>query len=112
MNETSDQILIAYILDSINKIMTLCSGGNTKEHMSSNWVIHDAIMHRLQTLAESSQRLSSTVKEKLPEVPWKKIAGFRNVLVHQYLGDLDDEVLWHVITHELPLLQKALVKVR
>jgi len=43
-------------------------------------------MRNLQTMAESTQRLSDAAKEAHPEVDWYKISGFRNVLVHGYLG--------------------------
>lgn len=109
IEEEQDSILIAYILDSIDKISMISSNDpEFKDRLFSDWVIHDAIIHRLQTLSESTQRLSIKVKNSAPDVPWKNIAGFRNVLVHQYLGDLDPEILWHVITHELPRLYKVL----
>lgn len=94
--EVQDSILIAYILDTIDKITDLSSDVNFKERLFSEWVTHDAVLHRLQTLAESS----------------KKMAGFRNIIVHQYLGDIDPEILWNVITQQLPQLRKALLKYR
>jgi uncharacterized protein with HEPN domain len=109
-DEQEDLILIAYILDSINKILEISTKDpDFKSKLDSNWVIHDAIVHRLQTLSESTQRLSNKVKNFAPDIPWKSIAGFRNILLHQYLGDLDPEILWHVITHELPRLHKTLL---
>lgn len=107
--ELEDSILIAYILDSIDKIQKIATKtADFKGTLFSDWVIHDAIIHRLQTLSESTQRLSDKVKNFTPDIPWKNIAGFHNILVHQYLGDLDPEILWHVITHELPRLNNAL----
>jgi uncharacterized protein with HEPN domain len=45
-----------------------------------------ATLRELQELAESTQRLSISLREKYAEIPWPAIAGFRNVLVHDYLG--------------------------
>lgn len=50
----------------------------------------------------------SNVKNFASDVPWKNIAGFRNILVHQYLGDIDPEIIWQVIKYELPKLHKSL----
>ena len=55
-------------------------------------LVQDAVIRNLQTIAESSQRLSDGLKETEPEVPWRAIAGFRNVLVHDYF-EIDLEVV-------------------
>jgi uncharacterized protein with HEPN domain len=62
-------------------------------------------------MAESSQRLSDAVKELEPTIDWRAISGFRNILVHDYLGGIDIELIWQVIETELPVLKKALQKV-
>ena len=58
----------------------------------------------LQTLAESTQRLSNKAKARKPEVDWRAIAGFRNVVVHDYLG-VDLERIWHIVEFDLPGLR-------
>jgi uncharacterized protein with HEPN domain len=70
-------------------------------------MVQDAVMRNLQTLAESSQRLSESAKMTQPKVDWRAIAGFRNVLVHDYLG-LDLDAIWLVIENDLPPLKSAL----
>ena len=62
-------------------------------------------------MAESSQRLSAQAKAAEPGVPWKAISGFRNILVQDYLG-VDLDVLWQVISIELPPLLDALGRLR
>ena len=62
------------------------------------------LFRNLQTLAESTQRLSDTTKQKKTEVDWRAIAGFRNVVVHDYLG-VDLEQIWHIVEHDLPKLR-------
>ena len=64
-------------------------------------LVQDAVMRNLQTIAESTQRLSDSLKATEPEVPWRAIAGFRNVLVHDYF-DNDPEVVWSVVDQDLP----------
>ena len=67
-----------------------------------------ATLHCLQTMAESTQRLNDTVKEKHPDIPWREIRGFRNVLVHDYLGDTNDEQVWKTVIDDLPTLKVAM----
>ena len=67
---------------------------------------HDAVVRNLQTLAESTQRLSSATKAKYPEIDWRRIGRFRNVVVHDYLA-LDYERIWSVIAAHLEPLEQA-----
>lgn len=70
-----------------------------------------AVLRELQTLAESTQRLSNSLKQKHPEVPWRDIAGFRNVLVHDYLG-IKPQRVWEIIERDLPVLRKAIEEMK
>jgi uncharacterized protein with HEPN domain len=65
-----------------------------------------ATLRELQELAESTQRLSISLREKYAEIPWPAIAGFRNVLVHDYLG-LSLNRIWEIIERDLPNLRIA-----
>ncbi len=69
--------------------------------------MQDAVVRNLQTMAESSQRLSDEIKDTQPQIDWRAIAGFRNVLAHDYLG-LDLETIWLVIENEFSPLREAL----
>ena len=69
-------------------------------------LVQDAVLRNLQTLAESSQRLSVEIKLTEPQIPWRELAGFRNVIVHGYLG-IDLAAVWLVVEHDLPALAEA-----
>lgn len=71
-------------------------------------MVQDAVLRNLQVLAESTQRLSEEFKSRHPEIEWYKIAGLRNILVHDYLG-IDLETVWSVVAASLPEL-KAVVR--
>lgn len=70
-------------------------------------LIQDAVIRNLQTLTESSQRLSDDIKATEQQVPWRELAGFRNVIVHGYLG-IDLDAVWLVVEQDLPPLAAAL----
>jgi uncharacterized protein with HEPN domain len=61
-------------------------------------------------MAESAQRLSVESKKLAPEVPWRAISGFRNVVVHDYLG-LDLDAIWLVVSTDLNSLKTGLLKI-
>ena len=67
----------------------------------------DAVLRNLQTLAESTQRLSAPAKERQPQVPWREISAFRNVLVHDYLG-VNANRIWNIVMSDVPPLKRAI----
>lgn len=72
-------------------------------------MVESAIVRELQTMAESTQRLSKSLKLSAAEIPWHSLSGFRNVLVHDYLGIEPDEI-YAVIKSDLPKLKKRVIK--
>lgn len=85
--------------------------GADQARFKSSQLIQDAVLRNLQILAESSQRLSEAARAAEPSVPWRALAGFRNILVHDYLGT-DLAVIWQVIAADLPPLQAALERLQ
>jgi uncharacterized protein with HEPN domain len=68
------------------------------------------IIRRLQTLAESTQRLSEELKANIPDVDWRNISGFRNILVHDYLGGIDLNTVWDVVENYLDNLREQILR--
>ena len=85
-------------------------GGNEACFRASQ-LVQDAVVRDLQTLAESSQRLTDAIKASEPDVPWRAISGFRNILVHDYLA-IDVDAVWLVVDQELPRLHAALQRMQ
>lgn len=101
-----DALYIRHILTCIADVGVYTRDG--KERFSSDRMVYDATLRKLQIMAESTQRLSADFKKKVTEIDWAQLAGFRNVLVHDYIGELDSEKLWHIISVRLPELERAL----
>lgn len=66
----------------------------------------DAVLRNLHTLSESVQRLSEPLKAKHPEVDWRTISAFRNVVIHDYLG-IDLDQVWDIVQDDLPGLKQS-----
>lgn len=90
--------------DCLDRIHEYAQGDRARFEASR--LVQDAVLRNLQTLAESSQRLSSEVKAAEPHIPWRELAGFRNVIVHGYLG-VDLGAVWLVVENDLPALAEA-----
>ena len=76
-----------------------------------DYVLQDAVLRILQTLAESTQRIGDRLKALHPEVDWRAIAGFRNVLVHDYLG-INLVRVWEIVSVHLPVLGTQMEAIR
>lgn len=101
----ADFVYLSHMRECIDRVLTYCQEGEASFRRSS--LIQDAVMRNLQIMAESSQRLSDSTKTLAPEIPWRAISGFRNIMVHDYLG-VDLDMVWQVVAIELPPLCKSL----
>jgi uncharacterized protein with HEPN domain len=99
-----DQVYLGHILRCIARIEEYTVEGRPRFFASH--LVQDGVIRNLQTLAESSRRLSEGVKGLHPGVDWKGLAGFRNVLVHDYLG-VDLEYVYRAVERDLPRLKEA-----
>jgi uncharacterized protein with HEPN domain len=103
----ADEVLVAHMRECIDRIVEYTGGD--RQRFESSRLVQDAVIRNLQTLTESSQRLSESIKETAPDVPWRELAGFRNVVVHGYLG-VDLTIVWSTIEKDLPALGAALAR--
>lgn len=103
-----DRLYLIHISECIERIECYAEGIDKQEFMNST-LLQDAIVRNPQILSESTQRLSDEIKETESEIDWFRIAGFRNVLVHDYLG-IDIERVWNILEKDLPALKTAINK--
>ena len=87
-------VYLKHILRCIARIEEYTAGG--RESLFASHLIQDGVIRNLQTVAESSQHLSEGVKTSQASVDWKGLAGFRNVVVHDYLG-IDLELVYRAV---------------
>jgi uncharacterized protein with HEPN domain len=69
-----------------------------------------AIIRKLHELSESIKRLHAVIGERYPEVPWREVIAFRDVIVHDYLG-LNLERVWDIATIHLPALKPHIARI-
>ena len=104
-----DRLYIQHVLDCIARIGRYCRNG--EEVFRESELIQDAVVRNLQTLAESTQRIGDHLRSLHPEVEWRAISGFRNVLVHDYLG-INLERVWEIVSVHLPVLGSQMEAIR
>ena len=79
-----DRLYLTHILDAVEKIETYISVGHDVFVSTSHW--QDAVIRQLEIIGEATKRLSKQLCSQHPEVPWRRIAGLRDVLIHDYMG--------------------------
>lgn len=92
-----------HILDAIAKIHRIQARGD----LAQDDILYDAALRNLQTLSESTQHLPDDQKAAWPDIPWRDISGFRNILVHNYLGEIDSKTVASVIDQHLNALEAS-----
>ena len=105
MSDDRDRRYLSYIRQAIVLIEIRTRGG--RDVFMSDVDIQDAVLWRLETLAEATGKLSQGVKDRHSELRWRAIYGFRNIAAHGYL-DLHLDRVWEIVEDHLPAL-KAVV---
>jgi uncharacterized protein with HEPN domain len=67
----------------------------------------DAVIRNFEVIGEATKRLSDAIRNRRPDIPWREIAGFRDVLIHDYMG-VNLRRVWLVVEQHLPALRDAL----
>ena len=105
MTDHDDALYLTYIAEAAARIGR-SAAPRGRDALREDEELRDATIYRLQTVAESTQRLSPQLKAAHPGVPWDDIAGFRNRAVHAYLG-IDLDIVWDILERDLPTLARV-----
>lgn len=103
-----DRLYLIHIFECLSRIDQYTVEG--KNAFMRDTKTQDAVLRNLQTLAESSQHISTELKANHSEIDWARIAGFRNVLVHDYLG-INLARVWEIVKHGLPGLKQIVADI-
>jgi uncharacterized protein with HEPN domain len=97
---------LEHVAHAIDRVREWSSRG--RDIFLSDELIQWAILRGLQTLTESATLLSPDVKGRHPDIDWKAIAGYRNIVVHGYLNTLSLEMTWAYVERDLPSLEAVI----
>ena len=102
-------LYIKDILESIDLIKMYIEG-SSKESLLKDKKVQDAVLRRLEIIGEASKSIPSAIKNKYYEIPWKEIAGTRDILTHAYFS-VNAERIWNIIEKDLPKLKMEIKKI-
>lgn len=95
---------LRHILDAIARIETYTAGGD--EAFFSDPMQQDAVVRNFEIIGEAVKHLSPAMKATVPDVSWRKIAGMRDVLIHDYIS-VRLETVWEAVEGRLSELKRA-----
>ena len=101
---------LADIIQSMNEVEEFTRGLTYESFMKDRKTIN-AVIRSLEVMGEASKRIPDEVRAKHSEIPWKRMAGMRDKLIHEYAG-VDLETVWDVIQEEIPPIRPLLEELR
>ena len=108
--DRSVALYVQDMLECIEKIERYCAGV-TADEFAANTLLQDAEFRRLEVTGEAAKHVPQAVRSRHPDIPWRRISGLRDVLIHQYPGVIVERV-WQVATVDLPTVKPHLLQVQ
>ena len=104
-----DELYLADIRDAIARVLSYTATGRSA--FFSNSMMQDAVARNLEIMGQAVKGLSQATRDAHSEIPWKKIAGTRDRVIHGYFR-VDLDIVWEIVEKELPALQAKMAAIR
>ena len=104
----SYRLFVEDILESVDKIERYVKG-MSYDNFVENEMIIDAVIRNLEVIGEASKNIPENIREQYTTIPWRRIIGLRNIMIHGYFG-IDLSIIWEIITKNLPETKPSIVE--
>ncbi|HEX3579200.1 MAG TPA: HepT-like ribonuclease domain-containing protein [Thermoanaerobaculia bacterium] len=94
------------MLSFAREVLTFTQGRSRADY-DTDAVLRPAVERATELIGEAASNISDSMRAAHPEIPWRKVVGQRNVLIHDY-GDVDDDLVWNLVELEVPRLVSIL----
>lgn len=104
--EARDPAHLWDMLDAAQSIQEFTAGIDREDYLADR-LIQRAVERSLEIVGEAARRVSQSLRDEHPEIPWRSIIGLRNILAHEY-GEIDQSRLWELVVRDIPPLIAAI----
>jgi uncharacterized protein with HEPN domain len=102
----ADATYLRHMLDAADRVLSYIEGrGQADFHATP--LLQDGVIRQIQVLGEAAKKLSPELRDAESQVPWKRVTGMREKLVHDYMG-VDLHAVWLTATRDVPLLREQI----
>jgi len=105
-----DFVYLQHILDAILQIESFSQNITTAIELRDQPLHRAGIERMLTIIGEASKQVSSELKGRHPEIPWKEISGMRDKIIHHYFG-VDYEAIWLTVKTDIPDLKEKIIRI-
>lgn len=105
----SNKLFIEDILDATTKIEKYTKDLSYEDFVKNQMII-DAVVRNLEIIGEAARNIPKSIQKKYKDVPWNRMIGLRNIVIHGYFG-IDLSIIWEIITKNLPETKPSLLKI-
>ena len=99
-----DRFYLLHVRDAIEDVLTYASPG--REAFFADRLRQDAVIRKVEVIGEAVKGISEATRVRCPDIPWRRIAGMRDKMIHEYFG-VNLELVWAVVERDLPALKRA-----
>jgi uncharacterized protein with HEPN domain len=107
MSDRDNSFLVEDMLEAAQKIQSYTRGFSFEDFLKDERTM-DAVVRNFEIIGEAASRVTPDFKQQNPSIPWHKLKGYRNRLIHEYFG-VDYQIVWEVIESDLSQLINILV---
>jgi uncharacterized protein with HEPN domain len=92
-----------YLRDMLNSMKRIEEyiGDSVYAEFENNFMLVDAVVRNFEIIGEAARKVTKEIQQKYPEMPWQKMYGLRNLVIHEYFG-IDHEMIWEIAKNHLP----------
>jgi uncharacterized protein with HEPN domain len=102
-------LYLADMLEACRKVGRFVAGMDQAAFLSDEKT-YDAVLRNVQIIGEAAKRIGPDTRSKVPSLDWRKVAGFRDIVVHEYFG-IDNVILWDIVSRKVPEIEAFLLNV-